>query len=260
MVLSDVGGCSASEGYYDIHTGHHVPGAGDVNLPKGEIVWLLLAAGIALAGTITFSVILAVNKGGASTAAWLAAVYGVLAVLTVAALVIAGIQSKKKLVGEGYITAVQEARVFDLWAFFHYLVPAMIGTGIAALLTLAHSLSGSAIYAISVGSTIAVATLWELVERPLIHAGYGEYPSNIVGDVVIGTVGAAVSVSAFLLAMGKKIPAGVIVPVGAGFAGAGLLITSGSIWYGAITPHTGIDTWPDHRMPIAPDPMFRNIA
>ncbi len=252
MVLSDVGGREAAR---------QVAGPGDVNLPKGEIGWLLGAIAIAVVGTVVLALILYFKHGNVGE--WLAALYGGLAVLTAIAMIIAGIQSKKKLVDQGYITAAQEARVFDLWAFFHYLVPALIGTGVAALtMALNPGLSGSAVMVISVASTMSAAILWEVFERPVIGAGFGEYPSNIVGDVVIGTIGGAVSSAAFIVVMGKKIPPGVIFLVGASFASAGLLITSGLIWYGGIKPHTGIDTWPDHRTPlrIAPDPIFQNIA
>jgi hypothetical protein len=186
--------------------------------------------------------------------------YGGMGVLLVAALVIAGIQSQKKLVGEGYITAAQEGRVFDLWAFFHYLVPALIGTSVTLIFSAVKGISGSALLIIGTASTMTVATLWEFGERRWLGAGRSEYPSNIVGDVVIGTVGGAVASTAFIFALGKKIPAVVVVAVGLGFASLGFAVTSGLIWFRGIRPEAGIDTWPDHRLPLAPDPINTNVG
>jgi hypothetical protein len=173
---------------------------------------------------------------------------GGMGVILAVALIVLGIESKQKIVDKGRVTDAGEARVFDLWAFFHYLVPALIGTGVTAIAMAADKgLSGSALLIIGTSGTLTAAVGWELLERHLGHTGWGESPSNIVGDVVIGTLGGATASTGFLFALGKKIPAGVVYLVGVGFASVGLFLTSALIWYGWIEPKSPLrHTWPGH--------------
>jgi hypothetical protein len=88
------------------------------------------------------------------------------------------------------ITAFSEGRVFDFWALGHYFMPAFFSGLLSAWLAkYVPSLSPEEVLLISGFTTMALATGWELIERPLLHAQ--EYGSNIVGDVVIGSIGAS---------------------------------------------------------------------
>src|SRR5439155_7206738 len=69
------------------------------------------------------------------------------------------------------ITAFSEGRVFDFWALGHYFMPAFFSGLLTALLArYATSLSPGEIFAISGFTTMALATGWELIERPVLHA------------------------------------------------------------------------------------------
>jgi RHS repeat-associated protein len=229
-----------------------------VNIDKKETALLLAALAIVVVGAALTGIYMYFKHGNFGL--WAAAVsVGLIAIFAVAMIFLA-IESKQKIVDQNRITAPQEARIFDLWAFFHYLVPALVGTGVTLIAYKANkNLSGTWLMIIGTSSTLVVATGWELAERHL-GAGLGEYPSNIVGDVVIGTIGGAIASTAFVFAMGKKVPAGAIIASGAGFAVLGFALTSALIWYGAIRPAAGIDTWPDHRIRMAPDPINTNVA
>jgi hypothetical protein len=104
--------------------------------------------------------------------------------------------------------------------------------------------SGAAILiAAAAITTICVATLWELVERP-IGWGQGEYPLNIAIDVVLGALGASAGSYAFLVSRGFEASLPLSAVVGLICAVVGFSATSLMLRYGWIKPVVGKDTWP----------------
>ncbi len=133
------------------------------------------------------------------------------------------------------ITAFSEGRVFDFWALGHYFMPAFFSGLLTALLArYATSLSSGEIFAISGFTTMALATGWELIERPVVHAE--EYGSNIVGDVVIGSIGGLTASYGVLLSLGRPVDAAAVVGLGLFIPIWGGVLTAGFINNGVIHP------------------------
>jgi RHS repeat-associated protein len=137
--------------------------------------------------------------------------------------------------GTQRITSLEEGRVFDFWALYHYFIPAFISGLLTALLAKTN-LSPEAIFFISTVSTMALATLWELTERPVFHAGRGESGSNIVGDVVIGSIGAVAASYGVLLAVGRPVGVEPLIILGVFIPVWGGALTLGFINNGVINP------------------------
>ena len=131
------------------------------------------------------------------------------------------------------ITAFSEGRVFDFWALGHYFVPALF-SGLLTVLLAKTGLSSPDIFFISSFTTMALATGWELVERPIVDAD--EYASNIVGDVVIGSIGGISASFGVLLALGRPPGAEILLSVGVFIPIWGGVLTAGFINNGVIHP------------------------
>ena len=132
------------------------------------------------------------------------------------------------------ITAFSEGRVFDFWALGHYFMPAFFSGLLTALLARFTSLSPEDIYAISGFTTMALAYGWEMIERPVVHAH--EYASNIVGDVVIGSIGGLAASYGVLLALGRPVDIGLTIGLGLFIPVWGGVLTAGFINNGVIHP------------------------
>jgi hypothetical protein len=157
--------------------------------------------------------------------------------LTLTALTIYGLEKKDVIrvpSGDRY-TSFDEGRVFDFWALGHYFLPALVGGLIAAILgTQAPGLSPEDVLAISGFSTMSLALGWELIERPLIHAD--EYRTNIVGDVVIGSIGGVAATYGVMAALGRPIDTGAVVGFGVFIPAYGGLLTQAFLDSGVIHP------------------------
>lgn len=203
-------------------------------LTTGDIVGAAVGIAIMLALLITTLLLL---PTGSSRLIYLGVVaVPALSLMSIAAFTAALEESRViRVRSPDRITAFSEGRVFDFWALGHYFMPAFFSGLLSALLAkYVPSLSPDEVLLISGFTTMALATGWELIERPVVDAN--EYGSNIVGDVVIGSIGGIAASYGVLLAFGRPPGAAPLVTLGLFIPVWGGALTLGFVNNGVINP------------------------